>query len=128
MNKISACLVVHNEEKVIKRCLESLKGTVDEIIIVHDGKCKDESLIIARKYKARVFIRDFIGEAEYHRPFAFKKARGDWILHIDADESLNMKIKNAIPALVKSNKCDAYVFAWPYPDKGGFMKYGPFSG
>ena len=43
-NTISACLVVHNEEKLIGRCLESIKNLVDEIIVVHDGPCQDKTL------------------------------------------------------------------------------------
>lgn len=127
MNKISACLVIHNEDKVLERCLKSLKGVIDEIILVHDGLCRDKSLDIARKFKARIYERKFIGEAEYHRPFAFTKARGEWILHLDADEYLDAELKKNIPKLLNSSACDAYSFSWPYPDKNGFIKKGPFS-
>ena len=43
---ISACLVVYNEEKVIRQCLDSIKGFVDEIILVHDGQCTDKTLVM----------------------------------------------------------------------------------
>lgn len=46
-HSISACLVVRNEEAVIERCLESLAGVVDEIVLVHDGECEDRTLEIA---------------------------------------------------------------------------------
>src|SRR3989344_7015472 len=106
--KISACLVIYNEGKVLRRCLESLEDVVEEIIIVHDGECKDKSLKIAREFGAKVYIREHIGEAEYHRPFAFNQAKGDWILHIDADEFLSKRTRQEISKLIKSKECDAY--------------------
>ena len=124
---ISACLVIRNEETLLEKSLESLKGIADEIIIVHDGPCNDRSLIISRKFGARVFVKKFVGEAEYHRPFSYEKAKGDWILQIDADEYLPSSKKNLIRKLTGSKTCDAYSFAWPYPDEKGYIGKGPFS-
>lgn len=125
--KISACLVIKNEEKLLSRCLDSIKGIVHEIIIVHDGPCSDKSLEIAKDYKAKIFIQPFVGVAEPHRPFSFQKATGDWILQIDADEYLSQKAQKEIPKLVTSTNIDAYSFLWPYPKKDGYIHNGPFS-
>lgn len=84
--KISTCIVLRNEEKVIERCLQSVKLISAEIIVVHDGPCTDNSLVIAKKYQAKIFQEKYIGEAEFHRPLTYTKAQGDWILQIDADE------------------------------------------
>lgn len=128
-NKITACLVIYNEEKVLERCLKSIKPVVDEIIVVHDGKCTDTSLKIAKKYGAKIYIRKHIGEAEYHRPFAFKKATGDWVLHIDADEYLSSREVGQIPNLVQIKEYSAYEFLWPYYNhfKNEFLLNGPYS-
>lgn len=128
-NKITACLVIYNEEEVLERCLKSIVNVVNEIIVVHDGKCNDKSLQIAKKYNARVFVKNHIGEAEYHRPFAFKKAKGDWILHIDADEYLSKKAQIELPKLVKTKKCDGFEFSWPIWlfSKKEYLKRGPYS-
>ncbi len=107
---ISACLVIRNEERIIKRCLNSIAPCVDEIIVVHDGKCLDKSLKICREYKARVFERHFIGMMEEHFVFCLNQARGDWILRIDADEFLTKKIQKIMPKLVKSKTISAYKF------------------
>ena len=113
--KISACLVIRNEEKNLSRCLESIKNVVDEIIIVHDGPCQDKSLAIAKKYTNKIFIRDLVGEAEPHRPFTYKKASGNWILQIDADEFLPLESRNKIRDLTNQIDIDAYAFLWtPY--------------
>lgn len=112
--KISACLVVYNEEKIIERCLQSIKNIVDEIIIVHDGHCSDNTLEIAKKYKALIFERPHIGEAEEHRVFAMKQATGEWILQIDADEFFSPENAHAIRDIIEKNQegIDAYSCRW----------------
>ncbi len=115
-NKISACLVVYNEEKLIERCLMSIKDVVDEIIVVHDGKCNDNTLNICFRYTKKVFVREHVGVAEAHRPFSYRKANGDWILQIDADEYLSDKLKKKLKLLIKNNSIDAYELLWPYWD------------
>ncbi len=112
MASISACLVVHNEAAVIERCLQSLQGLVDEIILVHDGPCTDDTLTIAKKYTDKIFIRDFIGEAEPHRVFSFSQANGEWIIQIDADEFFAIKDHQAIRAFTADPTKDAYYFSW----------------
>jgi len=118
MNKISACLIVRNEEKLLVRCLNSLSGAVDEIILVHDGPCSDQTLNIAQKYGAKIFIQPFVGGAEEHRPFSFKQASYNWILQIDADEFLSPELKGSLAALVARPNIAAYEFFWPLWDGG----------
>lgn len=114
--KISACLVLRNEESLIVRCLDSLKDVVDEIIVVHDGPCLDQTLVIAAKYGANIFEREFIGEAEPHRPFSFAQASGDWILQIDADEYLSSDLQKNLRILAEDESVTAYEFIWPLWD------------
>lgn len=125
--KLSACLVIRNEEKYLPKCLESITEVVDEVILVHDGKCEDKSIEIAQRYKAKVYVRPYVGEAEYHRPFSFEKAGGEWILQIDADEFLPDGIKTKIKTLIQTENTDAYSFWWPYFYGKNYIKKGPFS-
>lgn len=120
-NRISACLVVFNEEKAIERCLDSIKDVVDEIIIVYDGECGDKTLEICRKYTDKIFIQDHIGEAEPHRAFGFSHASGDWILQIDADEFLSADLKKSIRNLAENKFVDAYEFLWPLWDGKNYI-------
>jgi glycosyltransferase involved in cell wall biosynthesis len=51
--KLSVVLAVRNEELNIGRCLESVKGIADQIIVV-DEKSIDKTVTIAKEYKAKV--------------------------------------------------------------------------
>lgn len=124
MSKISACLVVYNEEAKIKKCLQSLKDAVDEIIVVHDGECRDNTLKICYDYGAKVFTCFHAGFMEAHLPFCFSNAKGDWLLRIDADEYLSERLKNNLRALTEAEGVDAYKFLWPIYDGKRFVTSG----
>jgi len=118
---VSALLAVYNEEKVIERCLNSIKGIVDEIIVVHDGECNDKTLEICKKYEnTKIYVSSKnVGEAEPHRPFTAKVAKGSWLLPIDADEILSLglrvKIQNIIKndGIINNKKFDRFRAKWP---------------
>jgi glycosyltransferase involved in cell wall biosynthesis len=104
---ITAVMVIYNEEKVLERALKSFFDVVDEIIIVHDGKCTDWSLEIARKYTDKIFEQEHVGESEKHRPFTYEKAKNDWILQLDADEYLSDELRNNLKNLI-SGEAEIY--------------------
>jgi len=112
--KISACLVVYNEEKIIRQCLDSIKDFVDEIILVHDGECADKTLEIAKEYTNKIFVRKHAGTAESHRAFALSQTAGDWILQIDGDEYLDVADHDRIREMVENCPAgiDGYIFKW----------------
>lgn len=113
--KISVISVVHNEEKLIRRCLESVNVIADEILILHDGPCSDNTLKIAREYTNKVFqTKENVGVPGPIIPILLRKAKGPWILKLDADEFLSSGMKKAIPKLVQNPKADAYTFRWPF--------------
>jgi glycosyltransferase involved in cell wall biosynthesis len=122
--QISAVVVVHNEERVIERCLDSLEGAVDEILVVHDGPCEDNTLQIAKNRGCRVFVRPRIGHAEHHRPFAYEQARGEWILNVDGDEFLSEELRAALSGLAARTDVGAFEFEWPMWDGERYMTSG----
>ena len=111
-SSIAVCLVVHNEEALVKRCLESVIPIADELIVVHDGPCTDNSLEIARALGATTFERPYRGVAEPHRVFAFEQVTSEWIFQIDADEFLDKETCAAIQSLVESKSVNGYIFRW----------------
>ncbi len=110
--KISACIIVYNEEGLIDRCLKSIKDIADEIIIVHDGECSDKTLEIARKYTNKIFTKPHVGIAEPLRSFSYEKAQGEWILQVDADEYFDLEDVDKVKGLIQDNQTDAYNFKW----------------
>lgn len=112
-NKISAILIVYHEEKIIERCLKSLAGAVDEILVIHDGECQDNTLSIARKYTDRIFIEPHKGEAELHQSQALEYASYPWIIKVDADEYLSEELRISLRSLVCDERYDCYSFIWP---------------
>jgi len=126
-NTISAILVVYHEEKIIRRCLESLKGVVDEIIVVHDGECKDRTLEIAREFTDRIFVRPRVGCCNNHHPWAMKESKGEWILLIDADEFLSKELRQKIKTLATDATIDGYNFLWRFWDGEKYItKHWPY--
>ena len=85
---ISLCMIVKNEEAVLARCLDSLEGIPDEIIIVDTGST-DRTKEIASKYTDRIYDFTWTGDFSEARNFAFSKASCDYIYSADADEVLN---------------------------------------
>ena len=84
MISISLCMIVKNEEEVLARCLDSLKGLMDEIIIVDTGST-DNTKEIARKYTDLVYDFSWCDDFAAARNFSFSKATKDYIYAPDAD-------------------------------------------
>lgn len=82
---LSVCMIVKNEERVIERCLQSIQGIADEIIIVDTGS-EDDTKEIASKYTEQVYDFIWVNDFAKARNYAASKATGDWILALDADE------------------------------------------
>jgi glycosyltransferase involved in cell wall biosynthesis len=133
MSSISACIVAFNGEKEIKKCLSSIKNVVDEIIVVHDGKCSDNTLNICKKYTDKIFIQPYVGEAEPHRNFSFKQATSEWILWIDQDEQLSKDLQRDLRQIIRSDahtgyeEINAFTFLWSVKYGNKWLSHGYFS-
>ncbi|MCI8408394.1 MAG: glycosyltransferase family 2 protein [Lachnospiraceae bacterium] len=88
MITISLCMIVKNEERVLARCLDSIKELMDEIIIVDTGST-DRTKEIARKYTDKIY--DFVWNDDFSevRNYSFSKANMEYIYVADADEVLD---------------------------------------
>jgi len=92
--KISASMIVKNEEKVLANALDSISG-VDEIVIIDTGST-DNTIEIAKKYTDKVYSGaeyNWQDNFAYHRNQSLDRCSGDWILIIDADEHLDNSIE-----------------------------------
>lgn len=87
MITISLCMIVKNEEDVLARCLDSVCGLVEEIVIVDTGST-DGTRRIAASYTDRVFEFPWVDDFAAARNESFSKATQDYILWLDADDML----------------------------------------
>lgn len=85
---VSLCMIVKNEEHVLRRCLDSLKDLVDEIVIVDTGST-DSTKQIALLYTANVYDFEWTDDFSAARNYAFSKCTCDYIYSADADEYLD---------------------------------------
>ena len=103
MINLYVLIIVCNEEKQLKECLETVKFA-DEIVIILD-KCKDKSKIIAKKYTNKIYEGSWDIEGN-RRNYGIQKCNGKWIFEIDADERVPKDLKNEIINVVKTSKSD----------------------
>lgn len=88
MMTFSLCMIVKNESKILKRCLDSICDLMDEIIIVDTGST-DDTIEIARQYTDKIYNFQWVGDFSKARNFSFSKATMDYIYCADADEYLD---------------------------------------
>lgn len=88
MITISLCMIVKNEEEILKRCLDSVADLMDEIIIVDTGSV-DKTREIAAQYTDKIYDYAWKNDFSAARNFAFSKAGGDYVYSADADEVLD---------------------------------------
>jgi len=85
---VSLCMIVKNEEQVLARCLSSLQGLVDEIIIVDTGST-DKTKEIAKQFTNHIYDFQWVDDFAKARNFSFSKATKDYILWLDAADLLH---------------------------------------
>lgn len=102
---ISACLIVRNEALVLERCLSSLSGAVDEIVVVDTGST-DATPAIAAGFGARVCRYEWSNDFSAARNVGLDAASCDWILTIDADEYLADGAQSQVRAIVDRTNAD----------------------
>ena len=93
--RVSACLIVKNEEDNLGRCLKSLDGAVDEIVVVDTGSA-DSTMEIASQYGVVTGEFPWNDDFSAARNHALSLATGDWVLWIDADEELDPSSLGAV--------------------------------
>ena len=126
--KLSVVVITLNEEKNIKRCLESTKNIGDEFLVL-DSLSTDDTVKIATDFGAKVIAQPFLGYVE-QRNKGDELATHDWILMLDADEVISPELEKSILSIKEhtahsvyelnrmTNYCGKWIkhCGW-YPDK-----------
>src|SRR2546425_494776 len=106
MIRLSTVIITFNEERNLARCLDSVKDIADEILVV-DSNSTDNTVAIANSYGAKVIQHPFIGYGE-QKNYATQQAANDWILSLDADETLTAELKQSILDIKKNPGFSVY--------------------
>lgn len=106
--KLSGVIITYNEERNIERCLESLKGICDEIIVV-DSISTDRTKEICLAYGVRFVENPFPGHIE-QKNFAMEQASHNYVLSLDADEALSEELRKSIMVIKQNWTSEAYRF------------------
>lgn len=92
---LSFCMIVKNEEAALPNCLASVRDVVDQIVVLDTGST-DRTVAIAQEFGASVHAFEWCNDFSTARNAALKYVQGDWVLVLDADETL---VPNIVPSL-----------------------------
>lgn len=119
---VSLAMIVKNEQELLPRCLESVKKFVDEIIIVDTGST-DATKLVAAQFTDKIYDFVWCDDFSKARNFAFSKAKGKYVMWLDADDyvsSDNLKKLLKLKQKLKLDDVDAYMLKYEtaFDDKG----------
>ncbi len=127
--RLSLCMIVKDEERFLPDCLASVRGLVDEIIIVDTGS-SDTTKEIAQSFinEMNGKLIDFVWIDDFSaaRNEALKHATGDWILVLDADEVIAQQDHEKIQQLIRTSPATAFFVQ--HRDYGKTPLRGQFAG
>jgi glycosyltransferase involved in cell wall biosynthesis len=122
---VSVLIPTRNEAANLDRCLKSLAGWADEIMVV-DSQSTDETCRIAVSYGAKVIQFNYQGGWPKKRQWALNtyQFRNEWILLLDADEVLERPIREEIGQAIKDPAYDGFWLRFQISFLGRKLRYG----
>lgn len=126
---LSVIIITRNEEQMLAGCIKSVKPIASEIIVVDSGST-DKTLSIAKRHQAKVI--QILPSSDYStsRNQGLKKAQGDWILYVDADERLTPELRKEIKSICQRLKVNGQRLSYKFPRQniilGKWLRYGGF--
>ena len=106
MIQVSVAIITFNEERNIERCLQSVQGLADEIVVV-DSFSTDKTEAICSHYGVRFIKHAFEGHVE-QKNYAVSQCSNNWVLSLDADEALSATLKHSIGIIKQNPNADGY--------------------
>lgn len=122
MIRLSAIIITFNEERNIGRCLASLSGVADEIVVV-DSYSTDRTEAICLEYGAKFIRHAFEGHIE-QKNYALDQAAFPYILSLDADEALSPELRQSVLDAKSNWKADGYYVSRITSYCGKWIRHG----
>lgn len=121
--KISACIIAFNEERKIRRCLQSV-AWCDEIIVI-DSFSTDRTVSICREFTDRVIQHEWLGYVG-QRNMIRDLAKHPWILYLDSDEEVSSGLRDEIQSHMRN--WDGVTMGYEFPRQvyylGKWIRHG----
>lgn len=124
--RLSAIIITKNAEKRLENAIKSVYKLADEITIVDTGSV-DKTVAIAKKYTKNVYTVSLEENFSIVRNYALSRSTGEWIVVLDADETLSDELRLQIPELIKHRTYDGFWFRrrW-YINEKQYLHHGLF--
>src|SRR5438309_3283180 len=103
--RLSLCMIVKNEERFIQDCLESAREAVDEMVVVDTGST-DRTVELAEQAGAQVSHFQWCNDFAAARNASIERAKGAWVLWLDADERLGPGSAAELRRAIRQNQFD----------------------
>ncbi len=112
---LTVCMIVRNEEKFLRRSLESVRDIANQIVVVDTGST-DRTVEIAKEFGAEIHHFTWCDDFSAARNVALEHATGDWVLSLDADEELLLESKEVLRREI--NAASVIAYRLPIADAG----------
>jgi len=109
LHQLSVIVICKNQSGEIDRCLGSVAGWADEIIVLDSGS-DDDTVERCRRYTDQVFETDWPGFGP-QKQRALERASSEWVLSMDADEALSSELRREIDFVLSQQTHDVPGFA-----------------
>ncbi len=121
---ITAVILTNNAEKTIEGCFRSVAFCSERIVI--DDQSNDKTVEIARKLKAKVYIRRLNDDFATQRNYGLSKAKNKWVLFVDDDETISSELKKEILRQMGKDLNQISAFYLKRKDRflGSWLNYG----
>jgi glycosyltransferase involved in cell wall biosynthesis len=126
MQKISVVIICKNEETEIGRCLQSLNGLTDDIVVLDNGST-DGTKEIVRKMGGHLVEESWEGFGKTKNK-ATKFAKYDWVLNLDADESVDEELKVSLINLSLINEEEVFEIKFKNFFGEKYLRFGEWGG
>ncbi len=122
---VCLCMIVKNEAESLPRCLESVRGVVDEVVVVDTGST-DGTVAVAKQFGAHVYDHPWQDSFSEARNYALQFVKSEWVLQLDADEELERADAPLLRQVVRGQDYHAvYLSILNYMPQGRTQLYYP---